>query len=365
MKKRIKAADLKFYNANSRGNHTGDCVKRAISLAFDVSYPETGKLLNQKMHDRRQTQWNIMPVYRRVIEDLGGGNPIQYEGIITVDQFADEVAKPGKIYILETGKKPGQLSHLCCIRDGKVWDSWDSRKYFVDCYFEIDGSDRRAIRDTDSKFMEGLSSKYAEPAVQAEIERYASKKGLEIKGYDLNAIGNDYKIKIDCSLAISRDEFIQKDRYYQFNVVLVMEPTWTKEEIIEFIKKTAKMRTYDRMYAINQEEKKLREAAEIVQQMGGERETPWGAKYLDKREQRFVNTLPGWVKPLLEYVNIQEPGQYYDSYTIEIKKLPGDTLHPDRKKLEFYDWDADGIRYMLDRYKKDYSVGGLDYDKDW
>lgn len=361
MKHTIEAAELKFYNANNRGNNTGDCVKRGISLAFDIPYSDAGKLLNQKMKELKQVRWNITPVYRGVVSDLGGGQPIRYEGTITVNEFADKVARPGKIYLLETGKKPGEVSHVCCIRNGKVWDSWDSRKYYVDCFFEIDGSTRREIRDTDVKFMESMSTQYAEPAVQAEIERYAAKKGMDIKAYDLNAIGNDYRIKIACSLALAKNDLVQKDRYYQFDIFLVMEPTWTKEEIIEFIKKTAKARAYDRMYTINQEEKKLAEAAEVSKNV--DKVVDKSDLYLTSQERRFINTLPGWVTPLIQHIMIEKPGQYSDSYMLRISPLPGDPRT--HESILFTDWDANGIRYMLDRYKEDYSVEGKDYYKDW
>ena len=47
MKRYISSADYVNYNANSRGNNVGDCVKRALSMAFDMDYNQTSKELNE------------------------------------------------------------------------------------------------------------------------------------------------------------------------------------------------------------------------------------------------------------------------------------------------------------------------------
>ena len=42
----ITSADLIRYNANPRHTDTGDCTKRALSLAFDMPYSQVSKELN-------------------------------------------------------------------------------------------------------------------------------------------------------------------------------------------------------------------------------------------------------------------------------------------------------------------------------
>ena len=44
---------LIYYNANTHNVHSGDCVKRAISLAFNLDYEYIAKLLRQKAKELR------------------------------------------------------------------------------------------------------------------------------------------------------------------------------------------------------------------------------------------------------------------------------------------------------------------------
>ena len=65
--KQVNSATLEKYNANNRGKSVDDCVKRGISLAFDLPYAEVGKILNAKMKELRKSAWNIQPVFEPVI----------------------------------------------------------------------------------------------------------------------------------------------------------------------------------------------------------------------------------------------------------------------------------------------------------
>lgn len=360
MKNRIKAAELKLYNANSRGNRSPDCVKRGLSLAFDIPYNEMGKLLNQKMKELRYDAWNRTPVFKRVIEDLGGGMRISVEESgVTVDDFADQ--HPSGIYIVLCGAKDdGSTTHLVTIRDGKIWDSWNSKRYFVESYWEIDGSDRKAIRDTDKNFMKGIAETYALPAVHNEILRYINKKGWLSSDASTNiVVVNDHQIAIRCKVNLFKDNILKKDRNYRFDVVLVIEPTWTEPEIIEFVQKIGKQRAYDRMWTVNEQEKKLKEAAEIENQIGEAGKLD--DMYLTEQEERFVNSLPGWVRPLIQHIYIQNPGQYMDSYRLKIKKLPNDNVHPDDEYFTFEAETASDMKEMLYDYKHNLRVEGIDY----
>lgn len=359
----ISAAELKYYNANNRGKSVGDCVKRAISLAFDTSYSEVGKLLNSKMKELRKTKWNIVPVFSKVIEELGGGQNIKEEENITLDEFVDTKADPNYIYVLLVGKRKGENSHMVAVRNNKIWDSWNSKDNIVNSYWKIDGSNSKPIRDTDKNWMSDMAHNYAEPAVTNELLRYMNKKDWTYKSYEVNAYAKtSYKIKVYCSITLEADLYVSKDRIYDFEVTLVIEPTWDEEEVIEFIQKFGKQKTYDRLWAIGEQEKKVKEEYAMIQELGGD-QSNMEDMYLNTAERRFVSTLPGWVRPLIQYLWIQSPGEYSDSYSLRIGRLPGDTLH--KGTIRFEDYDADGIRYQLDRYKKTYEVGGVDYDKDW
>ena len=61
---------LIYYNANTHNVHSGDCVKRAISLAFNLDYEYIAKLLRQKAKELRINSWQVPSVFIPVIEDL-------------------------------------------------------------------------------------------------------------------------------------------------------------------------------------------------------------------------------------------------------------------------------------------------------
>lgn len=366
MKQYIQSAELKYYNANNRGTHTGDCVKRAMSLAFDMSYSDMGKLLNDKMHEKHRSAWNEMSVFTALIEDLGGGKETKFSELATLGDFVDNYAKPGKVYLILTGKKYGQRTHLVCVKDGKVWDSWDSLDQMVTSYWELDGSRFRPVKDTSKATLALIADKYASPIVAAEISRYAKSKGMKTELELVSALArNSYQIKVTCKVNLAPTELIDKMRTYNFNIMLVIEPTWDEEEIVEFVKKMSKQRTYDRMWAINEQEKKLKEAAEIRQQLQDPPKDVLERFYLSPTESKFIKSLPGWARPLVTFISINSPGQYHDSYTLKIRKLPNDTLHPGEKSFMLEDYDADGIREQLNIYKDTMKIDGIDYYKDW
>ena len=141
MKLSVNSATVEKYNANNRGKNVGDCVKRAMSLAFDTPYSEISKLLNAKMKELRKTKWNSLKVFVPVMEELGATGKTNMSGDpITLEEWVDQEADPNKTYILLVGKKPGWTDHLVCVRDGKIWDSWDSRGRYITTYWVVKDS---------------------------------------------------------------------------------------------------------------------------------------------------------------------------------------------------------------------------------
>ena len=363
MKRRVKASDLKLYNANVRGKNVGDCVKRSMSLAFDLSYSEIGKLLNAKMHEKRKSAWNQRSVFQDVIYELGGKHFTSTEDkLITVDDFADNHSSG--TYLLLVGKKPGEMSHMVCIRDGKVWDSWDCRKYFVTGYYDVTGVSEKQARELDKKYVNDIAQEFARFAIEDEMNRFVDKKKWHAIRIMCKAYANTtYQIKADCRIDLKKDGIINKDRIYTFVIKLTIEPSWTDDEIVDFVKKTAKIRTYDRMYAIADQEKKLEEAAKIENEL---KENGYKESYvfLTPQEDRFVNTLPGWIRPLITYVSIRQPNRWPDSYEITFKKLPNDDEHTHLTRVELEAWNARELKEKIDRYKDTFEIDKYDYSYD-
>ena len=67
----IFSAELTKYNANNRGTSTQDCVKRALSFAFNIPYIKISQELNAKMKELRADSYKTSRVYEYVILDHG------------------------------------------------------------------------------------------------------------------------------------------------------------------------------------------------------------------------------------------------------------------------------------------------------
>lgn len=359
---KINSANLVKYNANTRGKSVGDCVKRSMSLAFDMSYNDIGKLLNEKMKALRAYQWNIQRVFNPVIKDLGGSDPIRMEDSnCTVEEFADSIAQPGKAYLILCGKKYGDVSHMVCIRDKDIFDSWDCSDYLVTKYYTTPERALKPTTDIQSTLAD-ICKEYATPILQSEIKRYFTKKDWE-GNYEFESKRRDYRVTYTFTVIIYADGLILKNREYSFDIAFVFTPTMSEDEAIEYIQKTAKTRMYDRMYAIDGQEKKLKEAEEMKLAAGLQNEKTYEEKYyISKAEERFLNSLPGWIRPLIKTLRIDRPGSYSDSYTLVIRPLPDDPNRSSDERIRFEGLDADELKAQIYRYKDTYDVPWDDYN---
>lgn len=360
----IESAKLVKYNANSRGNNVGDCVKRSMSLAFDMSYNEIGKLLNAQLKkDYRAATWSEDRVWTQVVKQLGGiYHNLPKDQTVTVSEFTDEIAQPGKVYLVLCGKHADRSTHMVCVRDKVIYDSWDCSEWIVADYYEIPNTAPKEITDIEDHLAD-LSKEYASPIITEQIQSYMEKKSWEGQ-FKYQSRQIDYKVKYSCEVTIRSDEIVTKDRNYRFDIVLVFAPTMTEQDAIEYIKQTAKTRAYDRMYAIASQEQKLIEAARVRSKFSNT--SNLGLNRVDRlfmtdQEERWIRSLPGWIQPLIYDVDIQNPGMYSDSYRLKIRKHPDDNLHPDEEFITFEGFQSGDVKQMIDRYKKTWEIPYTDY----
>ena len=110
-----------YYNPNPAGRMVGDCSVRAVSAALDLSWDEAFDLLAhnaREMCDMPSSDAVIGSVLRQhgfVRSIIPSSCPDCY----TVGDFAADFARG--TYVLGTGQ------HSVCVRDGVIYDSWDSR----------------------------------------------------------------------------------------------------------------------------------------------------------------------------------------------------------------------------------------------
>lgn len=360
MKRYIQTAEYKRYNANNRGTHTGDCVKRALSMAFDMSYVAVGKELNAIMKEKRASAWNANEVFEKFIRNHGGKFIINPDNTKTLEETVDELGSG--TYIFETSPKPGikagRGDHLVCSVEGQIFDSWDSRTQYVTCYWIIEG---RAVLEL-SGIEEHLSelSEYAQEVITQHINKYFDKYQLhDIGQWSIVKVRTDgFTIYVDVRVKLYPDGPEEKPLSYHFTLAYVFKPNTSIEDAEKQIKQITQTRIYDRFYTIIKQLNDHREAMDLFRQAGHE---PHDGPFLPYKglEERFFNSLPGWVKPFVTYVSIQQPGAYSDSYELTILPLPGD---PRRDKISFEGYDSKDIRAQLDIYKtEDFARPGDDY----
>ena len=110
-----------FYNANPKNRRTGDCVVRAIATATGQTWDDVLTGLTEMALEHKQMV-NSPELYGKYLENLGWtknkqprkANGKKYTGAEWVKLFkGTAVANIGG-------------GHVVCIKDGKVWDTWDS-----------------------------------------------------------------------------------------------------------------------------------------------------------------------------------------------------------------------------------------------
>ena len=119
-----------YYNPNPTGRNVGDCAVRAISKAFDIDWEEAYDLISDAarlMGDMPSADsvWGAVlrqhGFYRRVI-------PNSCPNCYTAEDFC--IDHPYGTYVLGFG------GHVATIKDGRLFDSWNSIKEIPQYYWE-------------------------------------------------------------------------------------------------------------------------------------------------------------------------------------------------------------------------------------
>lgn len=357
---RVESADLIRYNANVRGKSVGDCVKRAISLAFDKEYNEVSKLLIQSMKDKRAPAWNYRYVYEPVILNLGADKfiTVPNDYAWTLDKFSDY--HPDGTWLVLTGPKAdGYHNHIVCVIDGKVYDSWDSRQQYAKGYWRVlDSATSHEFSDIKHHIEELFVE--AKEEIENYCELYINKYNLDVKYLDVGGYFESYRFNVLVEIEVNGE--LSGTHRYVFKIAFVFTPTTTVEKAEQKVSEICKVRMYDRFYEINKKISEAEEGKRLLIESGYDEDkyNPASAFWTPDREKRFINSLPGWVKPFLTYVSIEKPGQYSDSYQIQFKPLPGD---PNSDKVNLYGYDSDTIKAELKMYEEEgFQRPGIDYN---
>lgn len=122
-------ANWQKWNENPAGRAVGDCAVRAVALALDVDWETAYALIAMNgylMGDMPSSNG----VWGSVLRQHGFSRyavPSTCPDCYTIGDFADE--NPRGMYVVGTG------NHVCTIKDGVVFDSWDSRSEIPQYYW--------------------------------------------------------------------------------------------------------------------------------------------------------------------------------------------------------------------------------------
>ena len=110
----------KRFNNNPSGRNVGDCAVRAVSVALGIDWEtayamiaKAGFLMNDVMSSNSVfgSVLRMNGFYRHAI-------PNSCPECYTINDFAED--HPRGTYVVGTG------NHVVTVKDGEIWDSWDS-----------------------------------------------------------------------------------------------------------------------------------------------------------------------------------------------------------------------------------------------
>ena len=117
------------YNPNPTGRAVGDCAVRAVAAALGVDWEtayamiaENGFLMGD-MPSSNSVWGSVLRQHGFVRKAIPNSCPDCY----SLEEFAED--HPEGIYVVGTG------NHVATIRDGYVWDSWNSLREIPQFYW--------------------------------------------------------------------------------------------------------------------------------------------------------------------------------------------------------------------------------------
>ena len=126
-------AEWKYFNNNPVNRSVGDCAVRAVSVALGVDWETAYALISLNgylMADMPSSN----SVWGAVLRQHGFSRyaiPNTCPDCYSINDFADE--NPHGVYVVGTG------NHVVAIRDGVIYDSWDSRQEIPQYYWHKEG----------------------------------------------------------------------------------------------------------------------------------------------------------------------------------------------------------------------------------
>lgn len=334
-------SDFKYYNANTRNKDVGDCVKRSISLALGIDYDEVSKGLNKIRSKYGYDAYNIPPVFNKYLGQYNLKFTLSSDNQ-TVQEFADTHSGT---WLLLTGRGKqaveGRSSHMLCVIDGNVYDSWNSLKDIVisQCQVSKDATELAELHPRAIfkevciyllAYVETLEDKYSEYIADIYLTTWNGGDPF----YQDNDTTGEIRVKLNVAKDLKYSDYSPRFTYCH-DIVLKLNLKLSDVDNAENLKKKAKQKIYDWVYNI-QRELKDAEAAEEIAQTNPHRQY--------QEDLKLIAHLPKWVQPLVREIYYDRWDEYYflsmdplpDDRADNVKYFNASTLRSLKNVLEDY-----------------------------
>lgn len=257
----LSAANFINYNANSRNSRTGDCVKRSMSLAFDIPYNILSKQLNSivKEYGGAYDDYASKRYYEKLITQLGGSQYISTKSNnMTLENFCDNYAEPELTYLVVVGRPNGSRSnHMVCVMNCDVYDNWNSMNSKVFGYYEIKG--RTPFNKSSDILDKGLElSNLMQDEIQNAADRILAKMITYPYEFRINyCVPDGYALVSTCTLYAT-----ELDSNYRFKIAFAFRPDNSYKYAVDIIQSKIYQKVYDKLYEIN---KKIKHQYEMLE----------------------------------------------------------------------------------------------------
>lgn len=327
------------YNANPRGKYVGDCVKRAMSLAFNKPYLQVERDLNRVRRECNLTGFSYCSpfVFEKLIKEYGAGNKqlLPYDSRISLSNFAKGF---NGTYLVDCcGRDEDRPTHIVCVTNNTVYDSWDSSEYVVWDYFKVSDQNLRNTNVIDMANCEG------EKWVNFLVNRVT--KGLK-KCVVPCTLDKKYYLARGNSVVVSV-RVNPKTKYLQpvtVNCYVSVSPFQSYETFEQELAKEIENKSYNKTLAVRNDAKEVEKylsscSCDYVPNNWAQSVVIGG----DERSPKMYRALPAWLKPLV----VKFRHSKWTGYYVRFKSLP----QYERCTVEFRADDKNTFDVMLNTYK--------------
>lgn len=360
---KILLSQVVKYNANTRGSNVGDCTTRAISLAFNMDYGEVRKIQNASAKANRIYPFNALDNCKKVISKLGGGSMITPSERITVGEFADTHSGT---YILFCGKyeNSNRRTHLVCIINDRIYDSWDSSSRFVKGYWEItSGITADAITDIQPYLKSHFITErdlnwyinYTSPIFNKIIDNNRKLAKLR-NSIDFEVVTSlridkikisNYTFKFAFTFKVEYPGEDIKTQIFDKNFAITFKPTMHEDEVDPYFDKVFYSKFTSAIYILIDKIVDTCSGYELTRSLPETSLNLWSTS-----EQKSFKSLPYWVQRLAVSFSM-DSYSYYDKVRLKMYRAPFDNEYgsADENKIVFEADSMSTLREILENYR--------------